>query len=40
MYYLCHVFWQNGQIGKVFAWEIDIMNKKLIPVIELSSEEH
>jgi hypothetical protein len=28
MYYLCHVFWQNGQIGKVFAWEIDIMNKK------------
>ena len=28
MYYLCHVFGQNGQIGKVFAWEIDIMNKK------------
>ena len=31
MYYLCHVFWQNGHIGKVYAWEIDNMNKLKIP---------
>ena len=27
-YYLCRVFWQKHQLGKVFACDFDIMNKK------------
>ena len=26
--YLCRVFWQKHQLGKVFACDFDIMNKK------------